>query len=81
LKGGAISLSASFPDTLTADTPCFHSHSLMSFSAPVPDGVLILLIGCCHLVAELEHFVSEASVLPEPRSHPNPAIFVELLNL
>jgi hypothetical protein len=41
--------------------------------AQVPFGVLNL-IGCCHLGIELVSLVSEASVPPRPRSHPNPAI-------
>jgi hypothetical protein len=42
-------------------------------SAPVPVGVLNLN-GCCHLCIELVSLVSEASVPPRLRSHPNPAI-------
>jgi hypothetical protein len=31
--------------TATAETPCFHSHSLLELFAPVPFGVLILQSG------------------------------------
>ena len=51
---------ASFPNLPTADSPCFHSHSLVERLAPVPVGVLNLN-GCCYLGIELKASVTRST--------------------
>jgi hypothetical protein len=44
----------------TADSPCFHPHSLVERLAPVPVGVLNLN-GCCYLGIELKASVTRST--------------------
>lgn len=61
----------------TAESPGFHSHSVWSWFAPVPVGVLDSN-GCCHLGAELKRLCFQKRLVPpRPRSHPNSAILLD----
>src|SRR6266853_4392678 len=58
----------------SAESPCFHSHSLVERFAPAPVGVLNFESGAALSESNCTPRLPSAPVPPRPRSHPNSAM-------